>query len=220
MGYKSVLRSMGAAANKASRENERNARKIQKEEERVNKKIAGVEAKMEKIEDALSDQLAKGKVDHGKFSKLLKRKDDIGIDLIIFGKTPAISAAKRYICGKIEKKEFEEICSSIISPEIREEKSKIKDEYNGLLSKIENFKKSCNSNNKDICQKCGKQKSLFNPIKSVEDLKLCGKCKKELKQLTNYISYSGDYFFVNSHKISINEIEKPNLSVNIFQEYL
>lgn len=206
--------------NTAAKEAERDARRIQREEERVNKKIAGIETKMEKIVDTLNDQLAKGKVNHDEYSKLLKRKGDIGLDLIVFGKTPAVSAAKRYICGKISKQEFEEICSNIISPEIGDEKSELMDKYNSLLTKIENFKKSCNSDNKDTCQKCSKQKSFFSPIKSVEDLKLCSKCKKELEQLTNFKGLSGTYFFINPHRISINEIENPSLSVNIHQEYL
>lgn len=219
MGYKSVLRSVNAAANKASRDAERESRRIQKEKERLNKKIAAIEQKMEKIVNALNDQLAKGKVTQEEYTNLLERKADIGLDLIVFGKMPAVSAAKRYICGKIEKEEFKNICSSIVPSEVEMERSEIKKEYDEILSKIEDFKKSCNSSSQDVCQKCGKKKSLLSPIKSVGDLNICGKCRKELRQLTDFRGFTGAYFFVDPHEIAIDGIDNCQLEVNIHPEH-
>ncbi len=219
MGYKSVLRSINTAANKATNEVEREAKRTQREQERINKKIVNIEVKMEKIIETLNDQFAKGRINKEEYSKLLQRKPDISIDLIVFGKVAGVSVAKRYICGKISKKEFNEICNNVIPSEVRIEKIKIKKDYDELLNKIEIFKKTCSLIRDNTCQKCGKEKKLFSPIKIIENLKLCNSCSKKLKNLINYKGFIGNFFYINPHKISINEIEKTNLVVGINQEH-
>jgi hypothetical protein len=219
MGYKSILRTVNASANRSIKEYEKKRRQEEREVERASKKIAKIKEKMEKIVESLNDQLAKGKIDNASYTKLLKRKNDIGLDLIVFGKTPAVAAAKRYICGKIEKDEFEKICSSIVPPNIIEEQLEIKNAYQKLLDEISKFKKSCNQNHTNVCQKCGKEKSLFNPLKTVEHLILCGKCKRELNQLINFKGVTGEYFFVEPQKILISDKEQQHLEVHIHSKY-
>ena len=216
MGYKSVLRSINSASNAAARESERNRKRLQREQERVQKKITKLEEKKAKISDSLKDLFAKGKIDKTEYTKLLKRDEDITFDILVFGKTAAASAAKRYICGKIDKKEFKALCEDIIPIEVIEEKQEIKDKYEKHIEKIKEFIKTCEERD-NACHKCDKKKGIFSPITDFEGVKLCGKCKRRLKELLSPKKLSGTYFYVESHTILLNEIDKPQLEVNIQQ---
>jgi hypothetical protein len=220
MGYKSIINSMQSAANAAAKESEREERKLQKEQERIERNLKKIEEKKEKIIIALNDLLANGKIDKEKYKELCKRKSEISTDLIVFGKSAAVSLCKRYVCGKIDKDEFKEICSDLISPDIINEKQEIINEYKNQLNKIKEFKNECKINSEQECQRCGKKKSLFNPIKEIDGLKLCGKCKQDLQSLLNFKEYNGEYFYVESHKILFDDIENPKLIINIHSEYL
>jgi hypothetical protein len=217
MGYKSTLKSLSAASNAAARESERNRKRLQREQERLDKKIAALEEKKAKITDSLNDQFAKGKIDKKRHEELLQREPEITFDLLIFGKSAATSAAKRYICGTIEKGEFESLCKSIIPTEVIEEKQEIADNYNKLIEDIKDFKNSCKERENE-CHKCGKKKGIFSPLSDVESVKLCGKCKREFKNLLNFKGVNGNYFYVAPHTISLNDIEKPQLQINIQQD--
>ncbi len=218
MGYKSTLRSLGSAANAAARESERKQKRLLREQERVEKKIAKLEEKKAKISDSLNDLFAKGKIDKKEHEELLKRESDITYDLLVFGKTAAASAAKRYICGKIDKKEFESLCESIIPSEVSEEKTEIAESYDQLLQNIKDFIKSCEEQ-ENQCHKCGKKKGIFSPLSNVGNVKLCGKCKKELNNHLNHKGVNGIYFYVAPHTISLDDIDKPQLQINIQQDH-
>ena len=217
MGYKSTLRSIQSASNAAARESEREQRKLQREHEKIENKITKIEEKRTRITEALNDFFARGKINKETYLKLLERENDITLDLLVFGKSAAVSAAKRYICGKIEKDEFEELCNSFIPSDVFKEKQKIIDEYNNLVEAIKNFKNQCDHKIENECRKCGKRKGLFSPISDIDGLKLCGKCKRELNSLLNYKGFDGIYFYVSSCVIPLNKIEDFQLRTNIQQ---
>ncbi len=218
MGYKSTLRSLSAASNAATRDHEKKQKRLQREQERLKKKITKLEEKKSKITDSLNELLAKGKISGKKHKELLKRESEITLDLLVFGKSAIIPAAKRYICGSIEKKEFESLCKSIIPDEVFKERQEIIDNYNKLIESIKNFKNSCKKRENE-CYKCAKKKGIFSPLSNIEDMKLCGRCKGELRDLLNYKGKNGTYFYVTSHIISLNDINKPQLQINIQQNH-
>ena len=217
MGYKSTIRSIQSASNAVARESEREQRKLQRGQEKMENKITKIEEKRTRITESLNDFFARGKVNKETYTKLLERENDITLDSLVFGKSAAVSAAKRYICGKIEKDEFKELCSSFIPPEVFEEKQKIIDEYNDLVETIKNFKNQCDHEAESKCQKCGKKKGLFSPISNVKGLRLCGKCKRELNSLLNYKGFDGMYFYVDLCVIPFSNIEDFRLQTNIQQ---
>lgn len=218
MGYKSVMRSLQSSANAAARESERSRKKLQREQERISKKAAKIDEKMSKIQDSLADLYAKGKVTKKKYEQLKKREKDIDITLIVFGKTPGVSLAKRYICGKIDKKEFDEVCKEIIPSELYGEKEELMNQYEQRCNDLEEFRKSCNSKTDGQCQKCERQKGIFCWLKEVDGLVLCGKCAKVYKTIQNYPGYDGE-FFESSPKM-INDDNKNELHMSIKSEHL
>lgn len=218
MGYKSTLRSLSAAANASARESERRQKRLQREQERIEKKIAKLEEKKAKITDSLNDLFAKGKIDKKEYKELLKREPEITFDLLIFGKTAAASAAKRYICGKVDKEEFQALCETIVPSEVAEEKQEIAETYDQILQEIKDFVKSCKAL-ENQCHKCGKKKGIFSPLSNIGNVKLCGKCKRELNKLLNHKGMNGAYFYVSPHTISLDEIEEPQLQISIQQDH-
>lgn len=218
MGYKSILRSLSAAANASARESERTKKRLEREQERMEKKILKLEEKKAKITDSLNDLFAKGKIDKKEYEKLLKRESEIAFDLLVFGKTAATSAAKRYICGKVDKEEFQAICETIIPSEVSEEKQEIIEGYDQLLEEIKDFVKSCRAQ-ENQCHKCSKKKGIFRPLSDIGNMKLCKKCKKELNKLLNHKGMNGTYFYVSPHMISLDEIEDCQIQINIQQDH-
>ncbi len=177
MGYKSILRSAISASDRAAKQAERKERQELREQERIQRKITKVNEAMEKVIQALEDIYAKGKIDKARHGELKKRKSDISLELIVIAKTPGISLAKRYITGAIDKDEFEKIQKDLFPPELFEEKRIINESISNIEKELKKFRESCKNNKENECQYCGKEKSLFNPLKIEDGLRLCGKCR-------------------------------------------
>ena len=143
MGYKSIMRSGIAIVNKSIKEGERAERQQQRETDKMLKKIEAVKEKIQKIKNELENQYAQGKIDKEQFEKFKLRENEISIDMVVIGKTPMITLAKRYVTGKIDKDEFERIIAVILPSDFIEGKS--------FLSPIKEIGKN------KLCGKCTKQ---------------------------------------------------------------
>lgn len=220
MGYKSYLRAQAAE----QRRNLREMEKLQKEQDKINKKFLKVEEKKQNIIEALDNYYAKGKIDDNKFNKLKKREDDIEVDLIIFGKAAYISAAKRYMCGEIDSEEFKGLCQNTIPADIFEEKKQILSNFKDFINNANKFVQECNLQAKDQCQKCGQKATFFsiffNPLKEFSGLKLCKRCIKNFKSVFNYAGFNGEYYYTNSYLYSIEELDEDKLNVMIQQKHM
>ena len=215
MGWKGAVRSISAASNAAARESERANKQAFRESERLRKKYEKIVEKKEKIDEALNLELAKGKIDHAKHDELEKRMDDISDELIVFGKAAGVALGKRYVCGKIEKEEFETIRSEIVPEKLYQEKDQIIADVSNKQNKCIVFAESC-SKSEGVCQKCGKEKGLFSPIKEIDEMKLCGKCSAEFKKMRHYDGFSGEYIKADPCEVE----DKMQLHISIRQEHL
>jgi len=196
MGYKSTLRSISAASNRAAREAERKRRQKEKELERLQKKIIGLNEKMEKVLHALDGIYASGKINKDEYEKLKSRKSDIGLELLAIAKTPGVTLAKRYLTGKIDKDEFKNMQKDLLPGELFEEKEKIKKDADEIIKKIKKFNKDCKEATEDVCQHCGTKKAFLRPIKIEDGLQLCGGCKLKLLKIQKYKGFSGKYLTI------------------------
>jgi hypothetical protein len=218
MGYKSVVRSAVSSYNKSVREKERQQRIEARELERLQKKVNNAYEKLKKICNALEDEYAKGKIGKKEYKELKNRESEITIDLVVVGKSPFISLAKRYITGKIDSKEFEEIQKDILPTELLEERQLINEGYEEALNKLKEFRNSCKDTAEDECQKCNSKKTFFSGLKVLDSLRLCKKCRAELLKLQFY-EFSGDYFVVDTKQLSFSDVDdKIKLAVNLRQE--
>jgi hypothetical protein len=232
MGYKSVLRSMGAASNRAAKERSRINRARQREIERVNrqlaayrerlnKKLAAHKEKLTKILQELEDVYAKGKVTKEEYTSLKSRASDIPLEYVIVGKQPFISLAKRYITGKIDKNEFDEVKKSILPSDFNAERENIGTKLKSLLENLEEFKNSCKEAQKGYCQKCGSKRKIFNWVSKYEGFSLCRKCRKLLTAMQLYPAFNGKYFTVDAKWFHLPDLnEKQVLSVNLRESLL
>ncbi len=215
MGYKSVINSAVSAANKAAKEAERKHRREARVIERREKKISKTNEYMEKIYNALEDEYAKGKIDKNKFVELKERKIDICMEYIIIGKSPFINLAKRYITGKIEHDEFDQISRDILPPEMFEEKNIIANETNEKMEAMKIFRSECKDNVEGQCQKCAKPKSFFSPLNSKCGLRLCKKCNKELNAIKHYGGYNGEYYNTASLDLIFENIDNEDFKIPV-----
>lgn len=220
MGYKSAIRSMSAAANAAQREAERRRKAEMRLNERLSKKVAKIEEKIEKIVDALQDELAKGKIDQKRYDELLVRKEDITLELIVFGSTPAVSLAKRYITGKIDLEEFEELKTTIMPPEVLEEKEYLVKQLLDQANQLEKIVKKSKKKRDDCCQNCEKPKGFFSPLSEIDAMLLCGKCKRLVKKLKEFKGLEGQYFDLSPMEIKIDDLDNLSPTLSIRNECL
>lgn len=215
MGYKSTLRSLNSMANKAARERNRQINREQRLLEKLTKKASAIDAMLQKIYQELDDVYAKGKISNKEYAKLSKRKKDIGMELIVLTKTPGTSLAKRYITGKISKKEFEQIKKEILPTDLLNEKDEMFNEFDKLLKKAKAFKKITNKKKDNtVCWHCNSEGSFFNGIRRVEDVRLCRKCSSELRDLLKYKGFEGKYFTIEGFKLDYALLEKARFTLN------
>lgn len=213
MGYRGTIRSVSAAIKKIEREKERAHRKKVREVEKLRKKAEKAYKKQEKIFAALNEVYAKGKLSQKEFSELQKRKKDITLDLVVIGGIPFSQVAKRYITGKIGKKEFEDIKREIIPNEIFAEKDIIKKEIYDLFDKYQHFIKGCKSG-EDNCNYCNTKKGLFKRLRDFHGHNLCSECYEKIEDFEEYEGAEGEYFFV--EPINFNGIkDKSNIQINL-----
>lgn len=220
MGYKSVIRSMSAAANKAAREQDRALKRQQRQLEKLQQKMIQAEEKLNKIFMLLDDEYAKGKFSKDKYNNLKKRKIDITLDSVVIGKTPFISLAKRYVTGKIDRKEFLEMQKDILPLDLLKEKKELKNRLIKFKEKLNDFRNNCNNIEEDKCQKCNSKKSFFNSIKKIENLTLCKKCRKSLAKLQKYPGFLGKYFRVEPMTVSFGQLDNDLIiNINLQEEH-
>lgn len=219
MGYKKILRYGLSTVKKVADEAEREEKRKAREEERIQRKIKKINERMITITQALEDLYAKGKIGEDKFKELLQRKDDISLDLLVIGKTPGVSLAKRYITGKIDKHEFEKIKKDILPFDLFEEKKIIQEEFDNTKKELRSFRENCKKDVENECQSCGKKKSFLDSLKIEDGLKLCRKCRSQLLNLQNYKGFQGKYFEVHPLRIIFDDIDK-GLEVNLRKDLL
>lgn len=213
MGYKSTLRSISAASNRAAREAERRRRQEEKEQKRLQKKVAGINEKMDKILLALDGIYASGKIDKNSYQKLKLRQSDIGLDLIALAKTPGVTLAKRYITGKIDKDEFESMQKDLLPAELFEEKENIKKATGAITKELEKFRKDCKEAIVDTCQHCGTKKAFLRPIKTEDGLQLCGGCRSKLLKIQKYKGFSGKYLTVAPIRVKFTDADAEKFTL-------
>ena len=219
MGYKSILRSAASAANAAQKEALRQKRAKLKIQEKLQRKMGKLDEKKEKIIDALQDEYAKGKITKEKYDQLLARKEDITVDLLVFGGTPGASAAKRYITGKIEKPEFERLSQEVVPDDVREEKKMMVEAFRECINRIEEFSKRSTKQEEGKCSQCGKG-GFLQFIRNDQGLLLCHRCRSLLKNITNFKGLSGKFYEMEPIKIDLSSIGSIHPTLLIRSECL
>ena len=215
MGWKGTLRSINTEAKRVQRENERTDRQQTREEEKFQRKIQKIEEKREKVREALNNDYAAGKINKEQFTTFSERIGDITDELIVFGKAVGVTLGKRYVCGKIDKVEFENLRSAIVPHELYTEKDIVVLDIKKIQQNILDFKESCLSD-EGVCQKCNKLKGLLRPLHEVDAMILCGSCLREYKKSKQYNGFTGDYIIAPLCEVS----ENMTLSISIRKEYL
>lgn len=209
MGYKSVVRSMNAAANRSAREREKIDRARQREYERQLKKIQKIEDKQQSIFAELKKVYAAGKIEKPEYTLLKLREKDIDLASIAVGGTPYATLAKRYITGKIDKSEFDCLILEVLPADFIEEKNLIDAQISDKQKEYKRFVSKCQF--ADGCKYCGK-KGFFRFLGEYKNKTLCLSHRKELKQICTYSHY-GTYFTVDPQDVI--EIEKGHRSLNL-----
>lgn len=168
-----------------------------------------------KIISSLEDYYVEGRINKDKYMYLMNRKSDITIDLIIFGKILYVSFAVKYITGEISREEYFRIIKEIYPEDFICEREKINNDIKKLINDLENFKKSVKITEKDTCQLCEASESLFNKLKTIENIKLCSECRKYLLDTEKYEGLAGKYFLVNPVMLNLDDISK-NIDIDVF----
>lgn len=214
MGYKSFVRSAVAASNKAQREAQRQHNAHVRLQERLQKKIDKIEDKKEKIVDALQDEYAKGKITENRYSELMERKEDIPLDLLVFGGAPGVSAAKRYITGKIEERDFKKISNELVPIEVRQEAQEMVESFSDFVAQLEQFVNECEEREGKICWHCNRG-GFFRFVRFIQRLNLCYGCRAKLNALSAFKGIEGSYYEMQSVVFDLNDIKssKPKLLI-------
>ena len=168
-----------------------------------------------KIISALEEYYVKGRINKSKYKFLMNRKNEITIDLIIFGKILYVSFALKYITGEISCEEYQKLIKDILPEDFILEKEKISNDIIKKINNLEYFKESIKITEKDTCQLCETKETLFNKLKIVENIRLCSKCRKHLINLEKYDGLAGKFLIVNPILISLDDISN-NLDIEVY----
>jgi hypothetical protein len=215
MGWKGTLRSINAVSNRIAKEQERNTRLRAKEVEKLSKKIEKLRDQKEKVKEALNNEYASGKIQSDRYKLLSSRMEHITDELIVFGKTAGVTLGKRYVCGKIEKEDFDKLCSELVPKGLYEERDLILSQAKLVQKNTEDFRGSCKSI-PEQCNKCLKPKGFFRHLKKIDNITLCNKCSNNYGKLKYYSGFQGVYLIAKPCEVSNN----MTISVSIRQEYL
>ncbi len=195
----------------------RNMEKTESEENKLKEKADLIKSKKSEVINHLQELYAKGLISEKRYDKLLKRGDDINLDLIVFCKKAGIALAKRYIGGEINKKEYEKIFRKIMPKDVFDERQEILRMHSELFSNIKKFTKN---RKKRACQKCSKEKRWYSNIYRFENISLCKRCKNELEKLLKFKGYEGKYLYCKSRKFRLDEIKEKKVEAIIRNQYL
>jgi len=206
MGYKSVIRSMNAASNRAAREQDRLERARHREYERRLKKAQKIQEKQDAISAELKKTFAVGKIDKSQYNLLKLREKDIDLASLAVGGTPFVALAKRYITGKIEKQEFDTLSNDILPSDFVQERHIIENDIEEKQKAYKAFVAACS--HCAGCAYCGKS-GFFKFICEHKGKNLCFIHRRELKKLCTY-SHHGYYFTVEPQDIT----ETTPISIN------
>lgn len=186
---------------------ERHAKKIQLASERRSKPL-----------EKLKEQYSAGKITQSVYNDLVARDADVTIDLMIFGRGAGAKLAERYMLGKIDKVEFENLKNEVVG-EPEAEKDRIIEDYKATIRNVSDYvEKTRSQKSEDQCNNCSKLKKFFSPLYTVSDFKLCGTCKKQFNQMCMYSGINGQYY--SSDSSIINPDIKNSLSVNILTHHI
>lgn len=215
MGWRGLARSLNATNNRAIRAQEKAQRQMERQREKINKKIGKIAEQRDKVEESLKTELASGKVSSVEYDSLLKRMEDITDELLVFGKAAGTALGKRYVCGKIDKAEFEKLRAALVPAELYQEKSLIESQIKKMQNEVEEFKKNCSAS-ENACSKCKKPKKFFRWLRVVDGLLLCRKCERELTDLKHYAGFNGVYVVTNPCEV----YERMTITISIRSTYL
>ncbi len=141
--------------------------------------------------------------------------------MIILGKAPVISLAKRYITGEVNKLEFEKILKDLVPQDLFTEKENIKINIDKINKEISEFREKCKNKIDNHCQHCGKKKSLFGPLSNECGFLLCKNCKTKLLDSLRFKGFLGKYFVVDPQGFTLADFDKGiKLNIKIKEEYL
>lgn len=215
MGYKSVVRSLSASANRANRAAAQASRQKAREYEKKQKKVGKIAEKQARVLDALNDLYAKGKVSEKDYESFKKRVDDVGLELLIFGGNSGLSLAKEYVTGKLDKEEFKSKAAQILPTGLGEEKAEIERLYDEAQAQLKEFQDALKKTPNE-CGSCSKKKGFLSFFTEVDGFLFCSKCKKTFSELQYFSSYNGHYFRADK---SLIQFDQP-LQVVIKDEHL
>lgn len=215
MGWKGTVRSINAANNRHNRSVERRNRLEQKELDKLRKKVAKIEENREKVLMALKGDFAADKLTKQEYEKLQERMADVTDELLIFGKTPAVTLCKKYVCGKIDREKFDLVRAELVPEKLDQERKAVIEAVAEKQAKLEAFVSSCNNKEK-CCNKCGKEKKWYSLFGHVDGLCLCRDCTKEHISCSKYEGFEGEYLSAEPCEIT----ENMKIDVALKQSWL
>lgn len=215
MGWRGAVRSLNAANNRAIRAREKAQHQIERQTEKINKKIGKISEQKDKVEESLKTELASGKISSAEYGSLLKRMEDITEELLVFGKAAGTTLGKRYVCGKIDKAEFEKLRAALVPAGLYQEKNLIESQIKKAQNDVEEFKKNCSAI-PNACSKCKKPRKFFRWLKEEDGLLLCRKCRDKLADLKHYKGFDGLYIVTNPCEVR----DQMRITISIRSTYL
>lgn len=186
--------------------------------ERFDKKVQLIGERRNKPAQRLKEQYAAGKIDQSRYDDLAARDVEITEDLVVFGRGAGVKLGERYILGKIEKEEFENLKKELLG-EVIAERDQFASEHTASVKYIDDFIAYSRSNASDAtCNFCGKEKKFYRPLLTVLNFKLCLSCKMNYSNMLKVPSKNGRYYTVESYRI--NPDGQNNLHMNIRPEHI
>lgn len=215
MGWKGAIRSFSAASNKHSKSMNRRARAQQKDLDILRKKLEKIQESREKVLMALKNRFADNSITREEYEKLQGRMTEVTDEILIFGKTPAVTLCKNYVCGEIDKATFDEVRAALVPVALDAERNSIMTAVAEKQKQQADFLSGCSAK-EGSCGKCGKEKKWYSIFGQINNISTCGKCISKYKSYCKYSGFNGDYLTVEPCEVT----QDTKLNVSLKQTWI
>jgi hypothetical protein len=145
-----------------------------------------------RVKRALMEQYKKGIIDSEMFLQLAARMEEITDDLMALGNATGVVLGKKYVCGKLDREDFEAIKCDLV-PASKEDEEKYVDElFKRRKERLKGFREHL-ARDLNVCQKCHRDGNFFSPLHELEEMILCKSCIELYERNKYFTGFRGEH---------------------------
>ncbi len=145
-----------------------------------------------KIKRALVSQYRRGLIDSDTFLQLAARMEEITDDLMTMGNTTGVVLGKKYVCGSLDKDDFEKIKCDLVPASREDEEQYVHALFAKRKARLTAFREHL-TGDLNVCQKCHRDSNFLSPLRELDEMILCKSCLEYYERNKYFTGFEGVY---------------------------